>query len=1396
MTKRWLKWIMCVVLFGTGVLPSVAQDENNIGRTEADDENEEQEVSAQLGQLGPVSIPFALDDDCVATIGLYTTTGRLVRILGQALHLKKGSYTVRWDGLDLFGNVVPADTPLEVKIIANQPLRAFYEFSVSAPKVAPWSGRFDGKAGGWLADHSAPNSLAAAGDKLLIGSFLAEHGNNLIAVNLDGEKLWGTNLDGWTGPAALTADGKDVFALMRNRDNVVRVDPDFKEKRRSVTVYKSPQNPVHAFAARDGQLYLVKRNHLYGQSPFTVSLANGAIDYTKSRPQILRDEAATEFLIGPQTAWGNTFTSAGNPQNGAFMVVKNFEAFALVVFKEPVAIGTIVLGAVNGVSKAMVYTLKSDLVYDEKYSPLNTSADDPLDGMNLLEFSKEWVSFGETTMNQPVSLLTSKEDKLTTRAVLIRCLPSNAKDPNWKPYLQMARIMKERFVAVVSKPGWNLRTETPISAIYPAEAIVDLGKPEAMDGVLLLNCVSPDVFVDVRDPAGNWSEVGQHKGKYDKRLRHLSASKAGNEQYVHFSERVTAGALRFRHHSGYRSGKWGKGPDDGRRIEADQVVPVRLVTERNPQPTHLFEVYDVAGQKTVSDWRGTEYNIPALGFAPDGTLYCVASNRLCRTEVTGDGLKHQPLTEAVFQDVRSLSVSADRVAVGDAGRRAVLVFDRGGKLATTIGDKGVRPRGAWDPNVVERPSAVAIASDGAIWVAEELFAPKRVARYAADGKFIEEFLGPPMYGGGGCLDPNLKSFYYRSMEFELDWEKGTSRLKNLNDRRGSEESPSQAANSFIYTGIGQPLYFQGRRYILGENTISILDGATWRPCVAMGDANNNPFLLAKESWKRYWAKLELNGKLFIWCDQNDDGKYQVDEVELFDASAKPDLLNGLTVGPDLSLWGNAWRVKPSRISAAGVPIYRVADFQPFNYDQLAPHYSRNYTLGGPRSAKPHYNGFKYIASDGSLAQEGQPFVVLADGTIKGGAPTTQPSDYLPVIDGVVPQQPWNFAGGAKTKSAVGEVAVMNSNQGYWYVWGVDYGCLIGRFFTGETGGWGWGMPRQRGSDVTGRKHEWEGWGGHFIKADNGQYFATAGKGFHGISRIEGLDNFKVQALPVRVTTEQAKLAQRLRPTLKARAEAVAMANGKSTRQEVLVPAVNTRAPGFKLDGEIDDWGARHKFPIMGDPREKLVFDVAQDDRGLYLAFSGHGPTANNLKDWKLAFQAGFAFDLLVRADANNRSRDAVAGDRRLTIVRQGNEWMGVLYDYVAAGATAAEGLTFESPLAVTRIDRVTKLPAEAFKLFMLDDLLAMDELAGLGDAPTLPDAVKQKPEKPDQPWTAELFVPWSTLGLAEPRNIRFDVGIVRTGGARYWSNRYPNTTDDPALATMLNPGAWGSLRFQ
>ena len=147
------------------------------------------------GTQGAIHIPVEIPADGVATVALYTPSHQLVRILAQAVRLPKGTYTAHWDGMDLWGNPLPAGTTLQCKTIHGPGLRAFYEFALARGDTEPdhpaWLTQPIGtgqamRTGGWLGDHTGPGAAAAVGDKVFFGSRTVEHGHPIIACDLEG----------------------------------------------------------------------------------------------------------------------------------------------------------------------------------------------------------------------------------------------------------------------------------------------------------------------------------------------------------------------------------------------------------------------------------------------------------------------------------------------------------------------------------------------------------------------------------------------------------------------------------------------------------------------------------------------------------------------------------------------------------------------------------------------------------------------------------------------------------------------------------------------------------------------------------------------------------------------------------------------------------------------------------------------------------------------------------------------------------------------------------------------------------------------------------------------------------------------------------------------------------
>ncbi|MFW5859740.1 MAG: hypothetical protein ACOCYP_06905 [Planctomycetota bacterium] len=1429
----------------------------------------------RLANTGGMTIPLEVPADCQASIGLYTPSGRLVRILGQALRLQAGTLHLRWDGLDLFGNLVPAGTELELRLVHTPGLRAYYQFTVGhGNPEQPWGGSYtvDGqtRCGGWLGDHSAPNSAVAIGDRVWLGCSLAEHGDNLIAVDGAGHKLWGGNLAGWSGADELDSDGTHLYALHRRGSGVEKFAvANLSRRLESLYEIKRDTDKIYSVGASSDTVYLACRNHQLDIDPFRYPGAR--IHHAKCTPQVLDGSRPTEFHISKMQGFSLTFQGGGHPQAGIRPVVKGDQAWIVAVFRDPVEFGSIVLAGAKNIGSVEVFALAPGARYNElDHNPLNESGtssditdvaaglgddggrDDPLavDDLDLgtLDLSDDWQPVGSGDLDRPFNLIMAQKRMLDTRALLLRCRrpESVAKGDDWKSGIKLIRLVKERFgilplhdelhASHVSeltdrwpdnrrRIGWDLRTSEQIGNQEPLILVARWNEPQVADAMALHNCTNPRAFIDayIGDPGSTpdphdesqWEYVGRYRAGRDKKLGAFSATKEANTAFALFDRRITSTAFRLRIDKGYQTGKYtqllggrgGEGQDNPFRSDCDAIALLRKSGERPVPPETVLKRY-AAADGSFRDAHLVPQRLDSITCAPDGTVYALADDRaLVRCTVSAGDVQVEELARPGFKQPRGLEVTDDHVIVGDREREAVFICDRKGTVLRTIGGQDDHPRrpGPWRPDRVRNPVGLTVASTGELWVAESFFAPKRVSRFTLDGEFVAEHLGPPMYGGGGKLDPDLKHFYYRSMAFELDYEAGTSRLAGKNTTYLDPASPAPENSSFSFTAIDSPVYHDGRRYIVGNSTghmvISQLDepSGQWTPRVIMGRGHESR-ILEKEVWRRHFAKIDWRDKIFIWCDANDDGDYQIDEVEIV---ADADWTHGEhapvggSFGPGLALWTKTARIKPHRFTAAGTPIYRFADWRPYSY--TAPLYHRNYTLGGKTSAKPQFKGFTAVSPSGKRIMEGQPYTVLPDGSILGGSPANGPSDYAPPIDGTVLNQPFGFAGCVATDSQVGEIAMVHSNNGYWYAWGVDYGMIVATIFDGSEGGWGSDLRAERGVETTHRRFGWEAWGADFVKGHDGNYYTSAGKGFHSINRIDGLDAIAVQRQDVRVDQAAMTRNTALRELLKARVAARQIKPPGAT-----VQALEKRVRDFEFDGAVDEWGKTIDWHRIGPEANRSWFDVAQDEQGLVVAITAHGRLGNSADDIREAYRSGFFFDLVIRPDGSNRNPYTVSGDRRIICAKIGDEWQALLYRY------AGEATAIDSPYAEVRLAEIRPLDDADLDLAVIENPLGisadsldmtvseesdlMSEMIGepMNEEEAVPSGM--------EPWSAEIRIPWKLLGRNDAIGVRFDCGIHHAakeregvGAAHYWNNPCTATLGDPALAIQIEPLSTGIL---
>lgn len=1389
-------------------------------------------VRVIAGLQGAEKIRLPIAEDCTGTLVLMNARGQTVRILAQLVPMKAGTYEVAWDGMDLWGNMVPSGTELSLKVITNKGVNAFYEMAVGSSGNPAWltgrNGEGDAmRQGGNMGDHSGPGTVAAVGNKLFFGSFLVEYGHNLMATTLAGEKMWGTQVEGWAGPGHLTTDGKTLFVVTRGYRNVYGVDPaTFKVSK----LFDTSPDEVQSVAAWDGKLTLILKNHAANQDPFRRS--KFGIDFARSVPAPVGG-SAPEFQLSPQAQFSTVFKEGGHFQTGfSPAALSPTQSFAIAAFNEPATVGSVLLEKIDGATSAEVFVLKEGVKLDRaKHVPRQRAADDDL--LGDLTTNGDWVKLGETKFERMVEVVTAPQAGMKTDALFIRLNVEGKAGA-----IRMARIQELRLARVPAEitvvppgnatavaaekrivkgkgkaTGWDFVAASPINDLNPVYVTLDLGKETTFAGLSLQNCVNGSFEVQALEKgvelagAGDeqWSFVTKVKGKTSRPMAAHASHTNANDVQVDFPEAISTRAVRLKFAMGIEAGRGlAKLSEDPQRVACADVILLGLVDKQPEVPTHLVQVRDTTG-KVLSSSEQIKFPVTKIAYdvqGGDGTLWGITDTALVKLTVSGDKVNLVPVAEGL-RSPNSIGVGKDVIAVAEVGSHAIQVFDKSGKKLRTLGGMGPYKRGLYDPNVIHKPTNVAVSPDGTIWFAEESYHPKRIAQFSVDGKHLQDMWAPPEYGGGGYLDANLKSFYYRGMEFAIDFEKGTWGMKAFNDRFGSQETPTSDPGSFSYTHAGRPIVHNGRKYAVGEgNFVALLEDNVWKPVAVLGTAHNNRFLVGKDVWRTHWLKQHLKGKGFIWCDHNGDGQYQVAEVELFDLEGKG-LLGGAywgaKMGKDLTFFSSSARLAPSRFTEKGVPIYEAKNIQRYDAGALAPIYNGGFFAG--TLAKKGYGGASMVTADGTLALEGQPYRIGPDLQVVGGPLEGKPSEYIPAIQGFIMDNPLGWAGAVETGSPLGELGIMIGDNGHWHIWSFKYNCMVGRIFTGAKGGWS-GVPNVRGTDVTDNKQEWECFFGHFMKADNGKYYTVAGKGHHAISRIEGLDDYKVDAISVKVSAEGFAKNTALRPRLIAHAKAIAAA--KKAGKEIVVGRLEKRVSDFEFDGELEDWGgvkgmaaldepdllaAVESPEKMGVPESMLHVAAASDEKGLLLAYSGVGVIKNTADDPRYIFKSGFCLDFAIRTDPKAKGNNPVAGDKRLLMAPHGGKWIAVLMEYVDPKVPEDKQMAYVSPVQTTRVAHVRVLSDEDVQIKVRSGYLAERKVpAGMTD------------------FTAEVKVSWKALGMTPPGGgaaFRADFGVLSAdaGGTAverrwYWSNPATFAVTDVAVEAAIAPGTFGTLRFE
>ncbi|MBM4031613.1 MAG: hypothetical protein FJ291_07490 [Planctomycetes bacterium] len=1259
----------------------------------------------------------------------------------------------------------------------------------------------------------------------------------------------------WSGPHRMAADGKTVFVENQGwsasgeegMDRVWAVDVETQrvEEVLMASQTEKRQRGIRGMAAGGGKLYLAIDA---GSDWLNNAVGIGDVDIENCLPRYPRKkQSSLDYVPDPRNDFVRLFrikgTPAGCPQGLVYIESTKGpgrQQHIVLALKRPVAIGSIVLP----IPKQDDTKLKlSVLRPDAPYPP------DPEDPKQWTLFptpqsATTWnvVPLPESTVTRALRFTFTKGADDELEAALEA--PDEGKglkleagkgggekeERNWSGRIEGARLLRRRFTSLfptakvrvnsgtVSPDGsWDAERAEPVTEEKPGIYVLEWPEPQRIRGLAIMEIDGKRTEIETYEGAAAPAEIAEKEGwkhiaTYNQQRRYFYWPDDNNNSnaryidgYVDLGSEVTTRAIRLRvieqwvHREGDRAGLYGIRSDRGglkldpTRCRIYGVAPLQSIGgEQVPDPlvTRRIEVIDPKAKKVVKE---VPFDRPgALALSPAGELYTLSQSKVMKVDLEGE--KHQTVVSDLVAPTSLAFDGGGGLYVFDGGseRRSVRVYDAAGKFLRAIGAAGGTQVGPWDPTRFGSVSSIAVDKAGRLWAVEEQYWPKRISQWTTEGKFLREFLGNTSYGGGGVLDPwNKRRLFYGNLEFELDWEKGATRLKNLTWPDGWEAGEL-------------PIKIKGRVYMV---TRTHEPG----PTIPVGIV----YLYEKDRLKRaaafglanYWRPLQRNGGVlahlgkrvledhqFIWADRNGDG-----EVQLAEVAFSPKKVSGLSLfNRDLGAQAGTTRFQVKEFLPNGVPVYEAVEFP-----KLA-------------AATKGWMSTLYRLDNGSFFHMGNPEAAYsADGEQfwsyrtegAGGHALNSASPWHPAQ--VVSEFGWV---GHETTNAgdLGEFVVFKTNVGSWTLWSSD-GLLAGPIFRDirDPKRVPWSMrEHQRGlrlDDVTaGQEH----FSGYFCRTfEDDKYYAVAGHNHASVVEVVGLDKFQRLSGKVTVSPEDVRKAQ----------EWERRHASQAARRDVKVLDCFRALNPIKVDGSLGDWDGVEPTPLMTADYAKIhgiphnaAFRIAYDDERLYLAYEvrGLGPLKNSGNQWDKLFKTGAAVDLCLGTDpkADPARKQAVAGDLRLLMTFASRPASRVPRPESPEAGHAARGTRDdEAPIAVVyRPVAPEAKPEEKWEVVSPVWKMSFDLVKILG-------AVQMARSGGGNQYVVEAAVPLGDLGLqgiakggtgVPPVRLKLDWGVLATDeggtvvlGRHYWSNKATSVLADAPSEAALHPDLWGHVRF-
>ncbi|MCS7049027.1 MAG: hypothetical protein NZ483_07020 [Verrucomicrobiae bacterium] len=367
-------------------------------------------------------------------------------------------------------------------------------------------------------------------------------------------------------------------------------------------------------------------------------------------------------------------------------------------------------------------------------------------------------------------------------------------------------------------------------------------------------------------------------------------------------------------------------------VRGDRIAIVTQGDEKTGVVPKLM-VLSKSDGRTIAEWP-----VERLGwvaFDRTGKLYFSEPRGLF--VVQEDGTRVAVTREGLGQAGALCFDKHNNLIVHDRGSDwQIKVFSPTGKLLRTVGKRGGQGKQlAWDSQILQDVSAVAVEEDGDVWIAEPDH-PRRTAVFGSDGRLLREFIGNTQYGAYECQlheqDPT------RAMAYNVEFFVNPNATQEYRPVRFLTSGPKPGSPFTLdrYVRGIRSLFFraQGREYIVQyqpfAHVLYVEREGDYRPCGAIFHPKHWHIDDARRASPGFREEDPV-GAVRLWSDWNEDELIQEEELQLvpeFDKPGEPWVRHfaghNYPMSDDLTLYINARIIQPTRIAPGGTPIYEVA----------------------------------------------------------------------------------------------------------------------------------------------------------------------------------------------------------------------------------------------------------------------------------------------------------------------------------------------------------------------------------------------------------------------------------------------------------------------------------------